>query len=242
MIFLKRILQGLLGFIGLPSILFELIQYEGRWRYTSLSHRNVYFARGSHCDDNCSFGEGVRIYSKVLIANSNIDSFSYIGVKSILKNCSLGKFCAVGPEVYIGLGQHPVNGVISTYPGFYSAHASGVLSLNVDSSIQEYEPVSIGNDVWIGARSMILDGVKIGDGAVIAAGSVVTRDVEPYTVVGGVPAKLIKKRFSDEEVDKLIRFAWWNKEIDFLKENSKLMLNPKDFFELLKLELDLSSN
>ena len=80
---------------------------------------------------------------------------------------------------------------------------------------------------------MILDGVTIGDGAVIAAGSVVTKEVESYTIVGGVPAKLIRRRYSPTETQELINFAWWDKGYDFYVDNAKLFLNPKTFFKLI---------
>ena len=72
------------------------------------------------------------------------------------------------------------------------------------------KPIHIGNDVWIGARSIIMDGVSIGDGAIVAAGSVVTKDVPPYAVVGGSPAKIIKYKFSQDIIDRLEEIQWWN--------------------------------
>ena len=79
--------------------------------------------------------------------------------------------------------------------------------------------VNIGNDVWIGDNVYILAGVKIGNGAIIAMGAVVTRDVEPYTIVGGVPAKVIRKRFNDEQIKKLEEIKWWNKSTDWILEH-----------------------
>jgi tetrahydrodipicolinate N-succinyltransferase len=94
----------------------------------------------------------------------------------------------------------------------------------------EIHPVIIGNDVWIGANAVILDKVKIGDGAVIAAGAIVSKDVKPYTIVGGIPAKPIKKRFSEEEIEKLLEFKWWEKDIRWIRENYELFSKPAEFF------------
>ncbi len=93
-----------------------------------------------------------------------------------------------------------------------------------DSDFQDYQRIEIGNDVWIGARVVILDGVKIGNGAVIAAGAVVAKDVPPYAIVGGVPAKLIRYRLTPERLDEITRTEWWNKEpeeVYNMKKNSK---------------------
>lgn len=89
--------------------------------------------------------------------------------------------------------------------------------------------VKIGNDVWIGTGVLILEGVTIGDGAVVAAGAVVTKDVEPYAIVGGVPAKVIRYRHTEEQRDKLIEFKWWDKDLDWIKNNAELFCNVGDF-------------
>ncbi|GAB4225024.1 MAG: hypothetical protein Kow0049_02010 [Stanieria sp.] len=230
----RTLLQGLFALIGIPFILVEAARKEGRWLYLRSRYLGVDFGRGCNADEQCQFGDRVKIYANTILANVKIDSYSYVGGDSILKNCSIGKFCSIAPEVRVGLGIHPVNNVISTYPGFYSASASGAFKFNCDSSIEEYKQVVIGNDVWIGTRAIILDGVTIGDGAVIATGSVVTKDVEPYTIVGGVPAKLIRRRYSPIEAQELIDFAWWDKGYDFCADNAQLFLNPQTFFQLIR--------
>lgn len=94
--------------------------------------------------------------------------------------------------------------------------------------------VRIGNDVWIGANAVILPGVTVGDGAVIAAGAVVTKDVKPYSIVGGVPAKLIKYRFEPWQIELLLKLKWWDWPLEKIKENITLFQNPKKFFEEYK--------
>lgn len=96
--------------------------------------------------------------------------------------------------------------------------------------------INIGNDVWIGAEALIMPGVSIGDGAVIGTRAVVTKDVEPYTIVGGNPAKLIKKRFSDEEIDILLRMKWWNWSEGKIKNNLDI-LRSGDIQKLAEIEL-----
>ncbi|MEO0902191.1 MAG: CatB-related O-acetyltransferase [Bacteroidota bacterium] len=232
--FQRKLGQGICALMAIPSALIEAIRNEGRWLYLRYRYPQVDFKRGCNANESCQFGDCIKICASAILANVKIGSYSYVGGNSVLKNCSVGKFVAIAPEVKIGLGIHPVNDVISTYPGFYSAGASGAVKFNCDSSIEESKQVVIGNDVWIGTRAMILDGVTIGDGAVIAAGSVVTKEVEPYTIVGGVPAKLIRRRYSPAETQELINFAWWDKGHDFYVDNAKLFLNPKTFFKLIR--------
>lgn len=89
--------------------------------------------------------------------------------------------------------------------------------------------VEIGNDVWIGSHVLIMDGVKIGDGAIIAAGAVVTKDVEPYSIVGGVPARHIRYRFSEEQIKKLLQLKWWEKDFGWIKEHYRDFRNINEF-------------
>ena len=100
-----------------------------------------------------------------------------------------------------------------------------------NSPIRNNKPVIIGNDVWIGANVIILPGTKIGDGAILAAGAVITRNVEPYAIVGGVPAKIIKKRFSDEVIEKMLCIKWWDWEDSEIKKNLELFYQPEKFVE-----------
>jgi virginiamycin A acetyltransferase len=119
----------------------------------------------------------------------------------------IGKFCSLSSRITILLGgNHPIQNV-STYPfGVLNTNKfSG--SINIEKIIKD---TVIGNDVWIGHGVTILTGVTIGDGAVIAANSNVTKDVEPYSIVGGNPAKFIKKRFTDEQISNLLDIKWWN--------------------------------
>jgi acetyltransferase-like isoleucine patch superfamily enzyme len=180
--------------------------------------------------NNCKISREVKIYDKTVISNAKIGSYTYVGGNSKIMNTRIGKFCSLGPNLKIGLGIHPTN-FISTYPGFYSKKASGVKSLNVNTSIVEHKKITIKNDVWIGDGVTIVDGITIGNGAVIASGAVVTKNVPDYAIVGGVPAKVIKFRFTDKEITKLNEIQWWNNDINQIKEKASLFLEPNKFFK-----------
>ena len=128
-----------------------------------------------------------------------------------------GSFCSIGPRVIMGSGSHPV-GYVSTHPIFYSDKPPVSLRFCETSELNEQEPIRLGNDVWIGARTYVKNGINIGSGSIIGAGAVVVKDVQPYAVVGGVPAKLIKWRFSENIREELLKSCWWDLPIDRIKE------------------------
>lgn len=130
----------------------------------------------------------------------------------------VGRYCSVGKELIVRRRDHPLDRM-STHPAFYDRRI-GLLKVDTIPSNLE-NPLTIGNDVWIGDRVLILSGCKsIGNGAVLAAGSVVTRDVPAYAVVGGVPARLIRMRFDQDHIAKLEESNWWEKSLSEIIENA----------------------
>ena len=138
----------------------------------------------------------------------------------------IGNFCSIAKNVNILLGgNHPIDWV-SSFPFGVIFEEFKELHYTHPEKLSKGD-VIIGNDVWIGINATILSGIIIGDGAVIAANSNVTKNVEPYAIVGGNPAKVIKKRFSDEAISKLLAIEWWEWEIDKIKENLDLILSDR---------------
>lgn len=164
--------------------------------------------------------------SKVLpfskFTNSSIDDYSYVGLFGFVNNTKIGKFCSISMNFKSGLGQHPTNR-ISTSPIFYSKKYALYESFaSKDAHFEEYADINIGHDVWIGADVMILDGVNIGNGAIIASKAVVTKDVPSYAIAAGIPAKVIKYRFSENVITKLNQIQWWDWSKDELLKNRAL--------------------
>lgn len=177
-------------------------------RKTIKKNKSLRIGYMTYCYDT-TFGLNNIVYDHTLLVKVSLGDYTYIGGNCKIQYATLGKFCSVGPEVRIGLGIHPLN-LKSTYPGFYTNSKYYRVEKLYDFNGEEYEQVKIGNDVWIGARATILDGVTIGDGAVIATGAVVTKDIPPYAVAGGVPAKVIKYRFDNNQIEELLKEKWWD--------------------------------
>lgn len=137
-------------------------------------------------------------------------------------NLIIGKYCSIANPVTVMLGGNHNMNRVTTYP-FGVLHGLGHQP-NTDAYSKG--DVVIGNDVWIGHNATIMSGVTIGDGSVVAACSVVVKDVPPYTVVGGNPIRVLKQRFTDEQISKLLAIKWWDWEFDKIKEFAHLMLNP----------------
>lgn len=186
-------------------------------------------------DNVSNISKKARIYEGAKIYKSNVGDYSYVGGKTSLVCCKIGKFCSIAGECHIGMGNHTTNNV-STSPIFTEKN-NGTGQIWCDSTTAApFKEVIIGNDVWIGFRSMVLGGVNIGNGAVVAAGAVVTKDVPPYAIVAGVPARIIKYRFTENEINKLEELKWWDKNDGILKKHIHLFQHELDFATLEQLQ------
>ena len=145
---------------------------------------------------------------------------SYIGAKSIVF-ANVGRYCSIASDVVTISGKHPTKEWVTTHPAFFStAKQCGKTYVSQPAFAEATERTQIGNDVWIGYGARILGGVKIGDGAIVAAGAMVTQDVPDYAIVGGVPAKVIRYRFTEEQIKKLQEIRWWEKDEQWLEKHA----------------------
>lgn len=180
--------------------------------------------------------EGCNAISDGVEFSGEIGYGSYIGRKSAL-SAKIGRYTCIGPGVQIIYGNHPTEEFVSVHPAFFStARQAGFTYVKEDKFAENNEMSVIGNDVWIGANVQILGGVHIGDGAVIAMGAVVTKDVEPYTIVGGTPAKKIKDRFPESISKELQRIKWWDCSPELLASHANEFADVVQFVEKYKLK------
>ena len=143
----------------------------------------------------------------------------------------IGKFCMIASDVkFIMNGANHLTDSISTYP--FAIFGNGWENAMEGKTYPQKGNINIGNDVWIGYNATIMAGVTIGNGAIIATNATVVKDVEPYSIVGGNPAKEIKKRFSDEKIAQLLKLKWWNWDIEKITKNVQ-NLTGKEFHKIV---------
>lgn len=178
------------------------------------------------------------INDNTTITNSHLGFGSYVSNDSKIAKTWVGRYCSIGPRVICVFGNHPTKKFVSTHPSFFSTRGQVGFTYTLEQRFKEFaDPIlkdlpytiSIGNDVWIGSDVRVLDGIKIGDGAIVAAGSLVTDNIEPYSIVGGVPAKIIKYRFNQEQIQFLLDFKWWDKPNEWIIQNAQVFDDIENF-------------
>jgi acetyltransferase-like isoleucine patch superfamily enzyme len=189
---------------------------------SSIIHYGVRVDKNSNLD-----GLNV-LFEDVTLTETKIGMHSYVQKNSVLNNTKVGKFCSIGMNVSIGLAEHSLN-TLSTHPAFYLKNSPIVKTFSTENLFLNFKETIFGNDVWIGQGAMLMSGLKIGTGAVVGAGAVVTRDIPDYGIAVGVPARIIRYRFTQEVIDKLLQSKWWDLPDNWLHSNTSSFISP-DFF------------
>lgn len=199
------------------------------------------FEDNSVFDSNCTFEGKNRLAKGVKLNNVKLGRGTYIEEDAQLINTVIGRYCSIASHVTNIIGTHPTHKFVSTHPAFYSLSLYRGYTFSDKQKFNEYKWVDdgianiIGNDVWIGANVNLLQGVAIGDGAIVGANSLVIRNVPPYAIVGGVPAHIIGYRFNEDEIDYLLKCKWWDKSEKWIIEHSKEFEDINQFMNVTDL-------
>jgi acetyltransferase-like isoleucine patch superfamily enzyme len=193
---------------------YRLLQVRRRFPHSGLIE-TPWVQSGARLGLGVSLGPHVFVNGGVTFGD-----YSYANIGAILSSGTVGRFCSVGPYAEVGPPLHPIEH-LSTSPALYRSGPA-------DHRWDDFpSPPLVGSDVWIGSRATIMQGVTIGHGAVIGVGAVVTADVEPYAIVGGVPSRLIRKRFDDATIDALLASGWWDMPLAELRSRCGPLLAPR---------------
>ena len=197
--------------------------------------KKVRFLGGNYITSNCNFEGYNSIGFNNYLEKVHLGFGSYLSEDNKLINVRIGKFCSLGSNIRNSRGIHPSNTFVSTHPSFFSLGLVSGFTFAKKQHFLEHKYtetgnyVTIGSDVWIGDNVVIQEGVNIGNGAIVGTNSLVTKDIEPYSINVGIPARRIKYRFDSSDIDLLMKVKWWDRDITWLQENQLLFTDIKKF-------------
>lgn len=205
----------------------------------TLKKKDIIFCKGSKISSEDIFEGNNYVGQRTHVLNSYIGCGTYFMDNCWFRNARIGRFCSIASDVKMVSGkEHPVRKYVSTSPIFH-LKKSLIKTYVAESCYESYKKCKgdcqyeciIGNDVWIGTRAIIMGAISIGDGAIVGAGAIVTKDIPPYAIAAGVPAKIIGYRFEDEQIQKLISIRWWDMPEEWLREHADQFADIECFLE-----------
>jgi len=189
-----------------------------------------------------------KIYGNTHIYKCEIGYGTCIAPKAFFSCCKIGRYCAIGGDLLIG--EHPLHKIASIHPALYSTMGQFGFTYVTKTKFAEHKYVDldkryhciIGNDAWVTSGSKIIEGVIIGDGAVVMTGAIVTKDVPPYAIVGGIPARIIGYRFTPEQISFLLKLKWWDKGEEWIRKHADYFEDIEKLIEMVEFEEGVYTN
>lgn len=228
------------------QIILDEIRYALNWlKYRILIRRyNVIVGKGVRIHKETSFEGKNRVGDCTNVALSRVGRGSYLGKNCRLTRSDIGRYTSIADEVILVTGRHPMREYISTSPMFYSKVFGGGWTYVDGEYFSPYKfvdekqrwSIKIGNDVWIGRGVKLFEGITIGDGAVVGAFSLVTKDLEPYGIYVGTPAKLVGYRYEQNLIDLLMENRWWSRDEEWIEKHADLFRDVERFCEVIRNE------
>lgn len=216
---------------GTPHMIDKLIFFF--FRRPVLRRKGVFIHRTAYCSPDADLEGNNKIGAYSNLHRVRLGRGSYIGSHCSLQNISIGRFSCIGPHVQTIIGAHPTQ-FASLHPAFFSPRQQAGFTFVSRERFSEFGRdaterdllICVGSDVWLGHGVRILQGVQIHHGAIVAAGALVTKDVPPYAIVAGVPARPIKYRFTEDVIRRLLAISWWEREFSEIRHHAEKFTDP----------------
>lgn len=225
-----------------------IIKFIYRYLKSIFLRRNGIYLSPYSYFNNKTLCEGSNVVHKgANISSSSIGYGTYIGPGTLLSNSKIGRYCSIAGNIKVISATHPTSKFVSTSPMFFSTLKQSGKTYCKTNCFKEFLSVEgrnviIGNDVWVGEGVTIKGGVRIGDGAIIAMNACVTKDVPPYAIVGGVPAKVIRYRFDENEINQLLSIKWWDKSEEWIIHHAESFSDISVFLKDINNENSTCNN